>query len=372
MIHDIATRWDSAYRMLARALFLRKAIDQFVGEEDQESDKDGRLSMYKLTKKEWDQAGVIVTILLPFKLTSVRLQATKRPGIDSVFWEYESLFNKIDSIKSTFTRPEYRAKEWIQELHAGVEKLSEKLQEYYSRTEHAFVYSDACILEPQGKLILFKQDRFAGDPNTDWASKYKQECRERFVNNYETAPIIEADNPRKHPRDDSSDEDEVGDYRSYLHRHSRQLTISQNELDRYIDTPPPAKKIKTLEYWKNHDSDFPRLKHMVRDTLAVPATGAGVERMFSKSGKVATWGRAQLNSITITDTMLYKELLSRIGQPLDEQAERRRAERRKAKKKNPKPVAQEASDSEDDEEENPALIAWELEWWAKEGAAIIH
>jgi hypothetical protein len=38
-----------------------------------------------------------------------------------VFWEYESLFNKIDSIKSTFTRPEYRAKEWIQELHAGIE-----------------------------------------------------------------------------------------------------------------------------------------------------------------------------------------------------------------------------------------------------------
>ena len=70
--------------------------------------------------------------------------------------------------------------------------------------------------------------------------------------------------------------------------------------------------------------------------------------------------------------MLYKEFLDRIGQPLDEQAERRRAERRKAKKKNPKPVAQEASDSEDDEEENPALIAWELEWWEKEGAAIIH
>jgi hypothetical protein len=27
--------------------------------------------------------------------------------------------------------------------------------------------------------------------------------------------------------------------------------------------------------------------------------------------------------------------------------------------------------SEDDEEEDPALIAWEMEWWAKE-AAIIH
>jgi (p)ppGpp synthase/HD superfamily hydrolase len=73
-----------------------------------------------------------------------------------VFWEYESLFNKIDAIKSTFTRPEYQEKEWIQELHAGVEELSEKLQEYYSRTEHAFIYSNAYVFEPQGKLILFK------------------------------------------------------------------------------------------------------------------------------------------------------------------------------------------------------------------------
>ena len=70
--------------------------------------------------------------------------------------------------------------------------------------------------------------------------------------------------------------------------------------------------------------------------------------------------------------MLYKEFLHRIGQPLDEQAERRRAERRKENKKNPKLGSEEASDSEDDEEEDPALIAWELEWWKKEGAAIIH
>ena len=86
-------------------------------------------------------------------------------------------------------RSEYHEKKWIQELHTDVEELSKKLQEYYSRTEHAFVYSNACILGPQDKLILFKQDRFGGNPVTDWASKYKQECRERFINNYETTTI---------------------------------------------------------------------------------------------------------------------------------------------------------------------------------------
>ena len=59
--------------MLARALFLRKAIDQFVDNENEDND----LSIYKLTRKEWNQAEVIVMILLSFKLTSVHLQATK-------------------------------------------------------------------------------------------------------------------------------------------------------------------------------------------------------------------------------------------------------------------------------------------------------
>ena len=111
---------------------------------------------------------------------------------------------------------------------------------------------------------------------------------------------------------------------------------------------------------------------MIRDTFAVPATGAGVERIFSRSGRVATWGRARLNGITITETMLYKELLDRIGQSLDEQAKRRRAERRRTKKKNPKMRTKEASDNENDEEEDLTLIAWEMKWWAKEGVAIIH
>src|SRR5947207_11252276 len=100
---------------------------------------------------------------------------------------------------------------------------------------------------------------------------------------------------------------------------------------------------------------------MIHDTFAVPATGAGVERIFSKSGRVAIWGRTRLNGITIMETMLYKEFLDRIGQSLDEQTERRRAERRKAKKKNPKMRIEEVNDNEDDEEEESTLITWKME-----------
>src|SRR5947207_1460608 len=183
MIYDVKTRWDSAYKMLSRALYLRKAIDHFV-------DEDEALAQFKLTKKEWDQAAVIVTILLPFKMTSQRLQAIKWPAIDSVFWDYEALFNKIDAIKETLNKPEYL-----------------------------------------------------------------------------------------------DDEDDPDDYRSFLNRQSREAAVT-NEFDNYLLMPPPDRKTHTLDYWKVQSIEWPHLGLMVRDTFPVPATGAGVERIFSKSGRV--------------------------------------------------------------------------------------
>ena len=60
------------------------------------------------------------------------------------------------------------------------------------------------------------------------------------------------------------------------------------------------------------------LSHMSRDTYAIPATGAGVEREFSKLGKVATYSRSRLNPTTVTEIMMFKVFLSRWGQELND------------------------------------------------------
>ena len=238
MIYDVITRWDSAYKMLSRALYLRKAIDHFI-------DEDEDLTKFKLTKTEWDQAAVIVTILLPFKMTSQRLQATKRPAIDSVFWDYEALFNKIDAIKETLNTPEYVDEEWVQELHTGVQQLSEKLEKYYSKTDAPFVYPDSCILEPRGKLILFKQQRFGGGGG-NYAEQYKKNCRDRYIKEYEQIQVSNF-NSRKRPREESDDEDNPNDYRSFLNQQSRNAAPA-NEFDNYLVMVPLDGKTHTLDY----------------------------------------------------------------------------------------------------------------------------
>ena len=60
------------------------------------------------TKKDWDQGKLLLTILLPFKKTSDRLQQTTRPSIDSVFWAYETLFNEIDQVQAVFALPKIK------------------------------------------------------------------------------------------------------------------------------------------------------------------------------------------------------------------------------------------------------------------------
>ena len=61
-----------------------------------------------------------------------------------------------------------------------------------------------------------------------------------------------------------------------------------NEYDHYLQSPAPA-VFDTLGWWKEHQAVYPRLSRMARDNFAVPATGAGIEREFSKSGRGAIW-----------------------------------------------------------------------------------
>jgi hypothetical protein len=170
------------------------------------------------------------------------------------------------------------------------------------------------------------------------------------------------------PRNNYSEDEDDEDYRSFLQQNLRELVAVQNEFDRYLVSPPPIdEKTHTLSYWKSQASILPHLNLMTRDTFAVPATGAGVERIFSKSGRVANWTRARLNPKTITEIMLYKDHLSRQGWPLNAEDERNKAERKieRRQKMEPTPMRREEEvdfDSEEDDEDDPVLINWEKEW----------
>jgi hypothetical protein len=55
---------------------------------------------------------------------------------------------------------------------------------------------------------------------------------------------------------------------------------------------------------------------MVRDVLAVHASGCAVERQFSVSGRMTVWQRNRLSPKVISDAMIYKASLAHTRCPL--------------------------------------------------------
>ncbi|KAJ9480699.1 hypothetical protein VN97_g12837 [Penicillium thymicola] len=76
-----------------------------------------------------------------------------------------------------------------------------------------------------------------------------------------------------------------------------------DEIDRYLreaNVPVPPRV-----YWKEHEREFPVLSRLARDLLSVPATGAGVERLFNSARDICHYRRGSLHEATIQDLMMY-------------------------------------------------------------------
>jgi hypothetical protein len=58
-------------------------------------------------------------------------------------------------------------------------------------------------------------------------------------------------------------------------------------------------------FWKEHESEYPILARMARDVLSIPASGAGVERLFNCARDICHYRRGQLKPDTIKDLMLH-------------------------------------------------------------------
>ena len=89
--------------------------------------------------------------------------------------------------------------------------------------------------------------------------------------------------------------------------------VTTNEYDTYINTPRIQEKgLQLLDIWRNYlGPALPHMGFMARDVFAVPATGAGVERVFSRSGKVETKLRPRIDPDTTSKIMMYIDMLKR-------------------------------------------------------------
>lgn len=164
-VKDVAARWNSTHNMLARAVYLRKAIDTWTR---MNTDYVNLI----LQDDEWTYVEFLVHFLAPFYRTTQLLQTTSIPTLQQTFETYESLFNSLDNIKGLFENMTLKPT-WIADVEGGMTKMWNKLRLYYSEAK-PYVYCDAILLHPLERTRWFKRRDWSSEIVTDYQQSLKR------------------------------------------------------------------------------------------------------------------------------------------------------------------------------------------------------
>ncbi|GJP64961.1 hypothetical protein CLOP_g21893 [Closterium sp. NIES-67] len=95
------------------------------------------------------------------------------------------------------------------------------------------------------------------------------------------------------------------------------ISSVQDEIQQYLSLPLAELHDCPLQFWKVHQ-ELPALQRMARDYLAIPATSAPCERLFSQGRNLIHWQRYRLGAERIRACMMLKSwIASHPGQRLD-------------------------------------------------------
>ena len=233
------------------------------------------------------------------------------------------MFNVIEDVKEALMIGHLARLPCQEHILKAVVSMEEKLKQYYGWSGLPHVYVDAMLLSPRTKLSIFNTTTSWSDENPD---EYKQQSRDRFLAEYDgrraqsnnNVNNAENERPTKRAKTSNTTFDE---FQSALIQKTNQNR--KNDFDRYIDIPndPHLKSSLGCQWWREHASDYPNLASMARKVLATPASGCAVERVFSVSGRIATWQRNRLSGPTVKNLMIYRDHLKNQGHPLQTDGE---------------------------------------------------
>lgn len=119
-----------------------------------------------------------------------------------------------------------------------------------------------------------------------WIERAKRQVRDVYDAKY----ALHGHGVSQSPREDYADG-------SSIQRAMRKRAFENvDELSLYEDGFPAPGTVDPLAWWKLHDAEFPGIARMSLDMLAIPATTAQVERIFSLAKLILTDGRSNLDA----------------------------------------------------------------------------
>ncbi|KAI7949673.1 hypothetical protein MJO28_008494 [Puccinia striiformis f. sp. tritici] len=264
LIPDVKTRWNSTYLMLKRALELRVACNKFC--------RGSEARKYSLNPVEWEKVAQMSQFLEPLYHATLYLCRTGTPTLNITLPFYKSLVKLLLDVRS-----QHDASQLLAPAHEMITKLKKYLVLALKKTAPLC----AMILDPRIKMIYFeKHVSFLEDNLQIKTDTAEMLCR-----------FKDAARPFNH------------DVFGCIHT----TTDLKSEIHRYLNELAEPTETRILEYWHRKQDIYPSLSAMAKCFLAIPATSASSERVFSKSKTIVGPQRASLSATSIEHTLCLKE-----------------------------------------------------------------
>lgn len=339
---DNATRWNSTYLMIIRALQKRDEIDSFIARCEREKEAYKRVPAEDhLSSDDWLILAETASILKPFYTLTMRLQSRAKDAHHGAIWEVlpamELILDHMEDMKKVYrdyhepqdvdletlppaqsTRRRHRRQpappfpiDDINEasrkhLRTAINNAWEKLDYYYRRTDETPVYLAALVLHP-GQKWKYVEDKWAG--RQEWvepAQRNIQSFYESYWQRRETTDIHTAQPTQ------SALSHELDEFEAWVtpHNYYASQAVAVDDYEAYISSPAiPVSDV--IGWWRDHQITYPKLSQMAFDILSIPAMSAECERIFSLAKLIITSQRHGLSDLTIEAIQCMKNWLDR-------------------------------------------------------------
>jgi hAT family C-terminal dimerisation region len=193
------------------------------------------------------------------------------------------------SPRSSLVFPE---QQWL--LNA-ILKCWQKLQIYYDKTDDSPLYAAAVILHPGYGLEHLR----ASDWNESWIRTALGNISTHIQQFYGHLTSQDTKLSSSQARSDSPP------HSGRAKR--RRIEESGTELDRYCNLPPQHESVDVPAWWREHQPEFPALSQLALDLWAVPAMSADCERVFSGCKLIMTSQSQSMSIDTLEQRMCIKQ-----------------------------------------------------------------
>jgi hypothetical protein len=193
-------------------------------------------------------------------------------------------------------------------LRLACQKALDKLNEYYNGLQLHAHSSIATICDPQFNFNVFNILMLTDNAKK---AKIKLGFKAAFYQYQDWEVGIKGARLRKEQENaleiqpDDDDEDELLD--AELYQNGPLDLNTETELTWYLKLPAMPRETNIYHYWKAKQYDFPIISRIAGDFLAIPATSAPSECVFSIGSDVVTKKRNRLTGDSVRMIMCLKD-----------------------------------------------------------------